>query len=140
MLLGVGQDADRRGRLTGAQLSLFDVANPAKPERVDQESLGADSYTDVEDDHHAFTWWAPAALAVLPVAEFADETTTTVARAFRIDRAGGIQPVARILAPEDDRFTRSLVIGDKLLLVGYESVFATPVAAPGAGTLTPLGG
>jgi len=93
-----------------------------------------------EDDHHAFTWWAPRALAVLPVAELADETTTSVARAFRIDRAGGIQALARIPAPEDDRFSRSLVVGDKLLLVGYEHLFATPVAAPGAGTLTRLGG
>ena len=139
LLLGVGQDADSEGATQGAQLSLFDVSDPERPKRVDTESLGRDSYTDVEDDHHAFTWWAPGSLAVLPVAEFDGEDTTRVARAFRVDRAGGIQPVARILAG-DDRYRRSLVLGDRLLLVGDEGVFSAPVASPEAGMVTALGG
>jgi hypothetical protein len=49
-----------------SQVSLFDVSDPARPRRIDQEGLGAGS-SQVEYDHHAFTWWAPRRLAVLPV-------------------------------------------------------------------------
>jgi uncharacterized secreted protein with C-terminal beta-propeller domain len=136
LLLGVGQNADSEGVRLGAHLSLFDVSNPQRPTRIDDESLGGDSYTDVEDDHHAFTWWAPGSLAVLPVSEFAGETTTLVARAFRVDRAGGIQPVARIAAQGDDRYRRSLVLGDRLLLVGFAGISSSPVASPRAGAYT----
>lgn len=54
LLLGVGQDADASGRVTGLQLSLFDVADPATPERVGQVQL-PQAWSEVEGDHHAFT-------------------------------------------------------------------------------------
>jgi hypothetical protein len=69
-LLGVGQDADSDGRVTGLQVSLFDITDPAAPKRIDAVGLGQ-AYSDVEGDHHAFTladglalspyqrWWQP---------------------------------------------------------------------------------
>lgn len=66
LLLGVGQDGTDDGRLTGAAVSLFDVSDPADPRRVDHLNLGSGS-SDVEWDHRAFLWWAPDALALLPL-------------------------------------------------------------------------
>jgi hypothetical protein len=65
LLLGVGQDATDEGVRLGAQVSLFDVSDPANPERIDTFALG-DGTSEVEWDHHAFLWWADADLAVLP--------------------------------------------------------------------------
>ena len=65
LLLGVGQDADERGRTKGTQLSLFDVSDPADPRRIDQVTL-ADGTSEVEYDHHAFLHWPATGLTVVP--------------------------------------------------------------------------
>ncbi|WP_091057765.1 beta-propeller domain-containing protein [Micromonospora humi] len=65
-LLGVGQEATDRGRIQGLQVSLFDVADPARPTRVAQHHV-AQGWSDAEFDPHAFLWWAPERLVVLPV-------------------------------------------------------------------------
>lgn len=67
LLLGVGQDATTQGRVTGLQVALFDVSDPARPALVHRYTL-AGAASDAGQDHHAFLWWAPASLAVLPVA------------------------------------------------------------------------
>ncbi len=54
-LLGVGQDATDEGRTLGTQLSLFDVSDPANPERIDTVSMDG-GWSTVEGDHHAFTF------------------------------------------------------------------------------------
>jgi uncharacterized secreted protein with C-terminal beta-propeller domain len=70
LLLGIGQDAGGDGVTRGAQASLFDVSDPANPVRTDHVSLGRNSSTEVEFDHHAFTWSADASLAVVPVSSW----------------------------------------------------------------------
>ncbi|QLQ35734.1 beta-propeller domain-containing protein [Micromonospora robiginosa] len=65
-LLGVGQEATDRGRIQGLQLSLFDVADPARPNRIARHHV-AQGWSDAEFDPHAFLWWAPERLVVLPV-------------------------------------------------------------------------
>ena len=72
LLLGVGQDATDEGRRLGAQVSLFDVRDPANPERIDTFDLG-DGASEVEWDHHAFLWWADTDLAVLPTQSWGGE-------------------------------------------------------------------
>jgi hypothetical protein len=65
-LLGVGQDATDAGGRLGAQVSLFDVGDPANPLRLSTAALG--SYgTPVEWDHHAFLYWPETGQLVLPV-------------------------------------------------------------------------
>jgi hypothetical protein len=71
LLLGVGQDADERGRTKGMQLSLFDVSDPAAPAVLDQIDL-ADSYSDVEYDHRAFLHWPATGLTVVPFERWVD--------------------------------------------------------------------
>ena len=66
LLIGIGQDATEDGFRSGAQISLFDVSNPAAPTRLQQRVLGSGS-SSAEYDHHAFLWWPATNLAVLPV-------------------------------------------------------------------------
>ena len=70
LLLGIGQDAGADGITRGAQASLFDVSDPANPIRTAHVSLGRNSSTEVEYDHHAFTWDAGHGLAVVPVSSW----------------------------------------------------------------------
>jgi hypothetical protein len=65
-LIGVGQEADENGRTQGAQVSLFDTANPAGATRIAQYHLES-SWTEVEGDPHAFLYWPDKDLVVLPV-------------------------------------------------------------------------
>lgn len=71
LLLGVGQDADSRGRVKGLQVSLFDVSNPAKPERIHQRTFGMGS-SEAQFDHHAFLYWPATGLLVIPVSSYSE--------------------------------------------------------------------
>jgi len=76
LLLGVGQDATEAGIRKGPQISLFDVTDPAAPKRLHQRLLGDQgASTEAEWDHHAFLWWAPEHLAVLPLMQHASDST-----------------------------------------------------------------
>jgi uncharacterized secreted protein with C-terminal beta-propeller domain len=112
LLLGIGQDATDQGRLLGAQASLFDVSDPAAPRLLDRRSLGTNASTDVESDHHAFTWWPAARLALLPVSgpDFTGGVGLKVS-------ATAITDGGRIAAPPTAAFSRSVVMGDRVLFV-----------------------
>ena len=124
-LLGVGQAATGQGSLLGAQLSLFDVSDVTRPARSDRRSLGAGSQTEVEYDHHAFLWWAPAELAVVPVEGGAGARAFLGAAAFRIG-ADGIERLGRVSHGRGWRaaIRRSLVIGDRLFTYSGRGVMA----------------
>ena len=64
-LLGLGQDATDTGRVTGSQLSLFDVSDPTKPTRISQVDLGQGG-SEAEHDPHAFLFWAKTGQIVVP--------------------------------------------------------------------------
>jgi uncharacterized secreted protein with C-terminal beta-propeller domain len=72
MLLGVGQEADSEGRTTGAKATLFDVSDPSNPLEISSWTI-ADAYSDVEWEHLAFLYWAPADIVVLPVQSWTTE-------------------------------------------------------------------
>ncbi|HSK24993.1 MAG TPA: beta-propeller domain-containing protein [Egicoccus sp.] len=95
LLLGVGQDADEDGRTKGTQLSLFDVSDPADPQRLDQVTL-ADGMSEVEYDHHAFLHWPATGLTVVPFQQWhydeatQQESSDSGALAFTVNREDGI--------------------------------------------------
>lgn len=68
-LLGIGQDATDRGRTLGTQVALFDVSNPAAP-RLVQKTTVPGGHSEAEQDYHAFLWWDPTHLAVIPVQSY----------------------------------------------------------------------
>ena len=70
-LLGIGQDATDDGGVLGTQVSLFDVSDPASPVRLQTWSV-PDASSMAEGDHHAFLWWAPDDLLVIPLSTYGD--------------------------------------------------------------------
>ena len=93
LILGVGQDADERGQLLGAKVSLFDVSDPTNPVERSVWTI-PDSGSSVEWDHRAFLYWAPENLAVLPINQYGPDPFIG-AIALRVTEAG-ISEVARI--------------------------------------------
>jgi uncharacterized secreted protein with C-terminal beta-propeller domain len=120
LLIGVGQDANARGRTLGTQISLFDVSDLQHPVRLQSRTIARDSSSEAEADHHAFLYWSPAKLAVMPVQIYGSQTPGQQfngAIAFRIDRAKGIDEAGRIShLPGDggEQVRRALVVGGKL--------------------------
>jgi len=66
LVIGIGQDATTTGRTLGTKVSLYDVADLANPREIQQYVLWS-STSQVEQDFHAFTYWEPTKLAVIPV-------------------------------------------------------------------------
>jgi hypothetical protein len=157
LLLGIGQEVGQQGRPTGAQLELFDVSSPAAPRLLTRATLGSYSSSQVQYDHHAFLFWSPAALAVLPVsiyptfgvpvpptqplpaggsgggrASSVEPTGGFVgAIGFRVNRSG-ITEVGRIthdaVSGATPPIDRSVVIGQQLFSVSSEGVMASSLA------------
>ena len=132
LLLGIGQDATAEGRVLGTQLSLFDVSDLRHPVRIRQHALGS-SWSEAEGEHHAFLWWGPSRLAVLPVVSYADKPFAG-AVGFRVARAG-IDEVGRVTHTGETAggssgrvgaiaVSRSLVVGDTLFTVSSVGVKA----------------
>lgn len=136
LLLGVGQDADDQGRAKGTQVSLFDVSNPANPRRV-QNVVIPEGWSEVESDHHAFLYWAPTGLAVVPVSTF-DGTQARSAAVGLLVKRDGITRVRALQQPEVDgqapAVRRTLVVGDRLFTVSDRGVQAARLD-----NLSPLG-
>jgi hypothetical protein len=136
LLLGVGQDATEDGRTTGTQLSLFDVSNPADPQRISTLPIGG--YSEVEWDHKAFLFWPADGTIVLPVSPgWSDCGPEEDCLAKGLVGAGGGAVVAELSGREllargtishgDSNdggcwnpLQRSIVIGDELVTVGLD--------------------
>ncbi|KAB2342473.1 beta-propeller domain-containing protein [Actinomadura rudentiformis] len=125
-LLGVGQDADTKGRTLGTQVSLFDVAGA--PKRVDTFRL-PESSSATEFDPHAFLYWAKSGLTVIPVSRHTTgggEALVLKVGAQGIDKAGTVShPDAGYEVPV--QIQRSLVVGDTLWTISSEGARATSV-------------
>ena len=78
-------------------ISLFDVSDPSDPKEVDTFVL-EDAYTDVEWDHHAFLYWAPEQIMVMPLQDWQNDFAGALA--FKLD--DGIREFGRITHDEDD--------------------------------------
>ncbi|MER5265339.1 beta-propeller domain-containing protein [Actinosynnema sp. NPDC002837] len=123
-LIGVGQEATAQGRVTGTQVSLFDVSNPAAPAKLAGHHLpGASS--EVEFDPHAFLYWPARDLVVLPV--FGSGASGSAAGGLLVLRLGdgafsALGTVRHEQSTYDPGIRRALVIGDDLWTVSAVGV------------------
>jgi hypothetical protein len=66
LLLGVGEEADDTGRVTGMQVSLFDLSDRTRPVQVDRLQLGQ-VWSAALHDSRAFGWDAGTGTALMTV-------------------------------------------------------------------------
>ncbi len=126
LLLGIGQDIDPLTNVrSGTQVSLFDVSDLKHPTRLYQASLGQ-GWSVAESDHHAFLYWPPTGLVVVPFGQ--------QAVGMRVSRASGITELGRIVQTEANaaslpQIQRSLVVGSSLLTVSDAGVEASGLSS-----------
>jgi hypothetical protein len=94
-LMGVGMDADFSGRVTGFQVSLFDLTDLSNPVQVDRLSLG-EGYSPASEDSRAFSYDPASRTALLPFQTVDPRAATgrssalgiRVTTDFRLEEAG----------------------------------------------------
>jgi uncharacterized secreted protein with C-terminal beta-propeller domain len=95
-------------------------------------SLGEFTSSEAEYDHHAFLWWAPKQLAVVP---FTDDTGSGgTAVGFRVDRANGIAEAGR--PREGSPVLRTLVVAGRLFTLTDAGLHAYDLDTLAAGPFT----
>jgi hypothetical protein len=141
LLLGVGQDATDEGRTLGTQVSVFDVSDPSDPRRLSRLTF-EDAYSEAEWDHHAFLWWAPEEISVLPLQRWSSDERNGKGGNFSgavVVRAtpNRVKELGEIRHPNVDGsdcedcevwtapIHRSLVIGDTLYTFSESGVLAS---------------
>jgi hypothetical protein len=124
LLLGLGQEANDQGQARGTQLSLFDVSDLSAPKRLYSQALGESTSSAAEYDHHAFLYWPPTKLTVVPVSAYRPEDTFNGAVGFDVDPDKGISELGRA-EHEGGTIMRSLVAHGRLLTVSDRGVLAS---------------
>ncbi|MFG2038863.1 beta-propeller domain-containing protein [Dactylosporangium sp. NPDC048998] len=122
-LIGVGQEANEKGRVQGLQVSLFDVHDMAAPARLAQFQVpGASS--PAEFDPHAFLYWPASGLLVVPTYAGGGPKALVLTVADRsLAQAGAItHPV------QQSGIQRSLVIGGTLWTLSDQGLQANDLA------------
>jgi uncharacterized secreted protein with C-terminal beta-propeller domain len=131
LLLGVGQDATPEGRTKGTQVSVFDVSNLASPRLLRQRALGQ-GQSPTEFDHHAFLYWEPTHLAVVPVNQYNPQFNGAIG--LRADR-NALDEVGRVQHPTSGQtggpppIDRSVVVGPRLFTLSQNGVLASDLTS-----------
>lgn len=122
-LIGVGQEASADGQTVGAQVSLFDVADPAAPAKLDGHVV-AGAWSQTEWDPQAFLFWADTGQVVVPL-ETATGSSALVVR-LGDDTVTEQGRITRTEAPHDGWtwLRRTIVVGDTLYTVWQDGVQA----------------
>lgn len=130
-LLGIGREGAE------VQASLFDVSNPASPQRLALHSFGGGA-TPVESQPHAFLYWPKADLAVLPLQLHHPAVYSGVA-GLKIG-SNTLGELGRVAHQSNERgqvpIERSFVIGDKLYTLSYLGVLSSNLADLGGVNFT----
>ncbi|WP_436496732.1 beta-propeller domain-containing protein [Actinokineospora sp. HUAS TT18] len=126
-LLGVGQDATDQGRVTGTQVSLFDISGGQAKVVTQFQLKGASS--EVENDPHAFLYWAEKGLLVVPVVDAFGGRSVPGALVLRLN-GDSLTEAGRLSHPSggdygSNQIRRSLVAGGALWTVSGGGMMVT---------------
>jgi uncharacterized secreted protein with C-terminal beta-propeller domain len=124
----VGQDATDQGRVTGTQVSLFDVRDLANPARMAQFKL-AGTYSEAEFEPHAFLYWPADGLLVVPLQGRGTATNSRIAPTqgalvLRVSDSA-IGEVGFVSHPSYSPIRRSLIIDSTLWTVSDAGLMAS---------------
>ena len=123
-LLGLGQEADEQGRVTGAQLSVFDISDLSKPTQVDRLQLGT-GWTPAMEDSRAFTYDPARRMAMFAFHSY-DPTGRTAgevgALGVSVGTDGSLREVGRMPVAPTTPTTRVLVDDKRLYAVSDHGV------------------
>ena len=82
---------------------MFDISDPSAPSRVDQFTLSEGSSSQVEYDHHAFLYWEPTGLAMVPIQQWSWDGKTDKsflgAVGLTVDGTGNLEETRRLAHP-----------------------------------------
>ena len=125
-LLGLGQEADEQGRVTGVQMSVFDINDLSKPTQVDRLQLGQ-GHTPAMDDSRAFTYDPGRRLAVFAFQSY-DPTGRTQgevgALGISVSATGQLSELGRMPVAVSTPTQRVLVDAERLYAVSDSGVAA----------------
>jgi hypothetical protein len=138
-LIGIGQAANDRGRVSGTQISLFDTTDISNPRRIASYVLSG-SYSEAEFDPHAFLYWPQTGTLVVPVQIYnkvgaVDSAYQPQIGAIVLQISGSTISEVGFLShpatPQNGNYSaairRSLVIGRSLWTVSDGGLMATDI-------------
>lgn len=123
LLLGVGQDADEQGRVTGMQVSLFDLSDRSKPVQVDRLPLGQ-GHTDAGHDSRAFGFDTTRRTALLPFSSWDGRSNENAALGIRVTDDRTLVEAGRMRVMDDNPMQRVLHDGERLYAITHRGVVA----------------
>ena len=136
LLVGLGKYVDpATGRETSAQISLFNVADPAQPQLADRLLIDPGNYSwlTVGYDHHAFAYYPESHVLTVPISGMSG----TPLWVFRVNVAAAVGDAPATAKLEllgtiahSSGVQRSVQIGDRLFAVSDTAVSAHEILHP----------
>ena len=123
-LLGLGQEADGSGRVTGVQMSVFDIRDLSAPKQVDRVQLGH-GWSPALDDSRAFSYDPARRMAMFSFNSYdpTGRTPGTVgALGIAVDAAGGLREIGRMPVHPTAPTTRVMYDAERLYAVSESGV------------------
>ena len=126
MLLGLGQDADENGQVTGMQLSVFDISDLRDPTLIDRLQIGY-GWSPALDDSRAFGYDPDSRIGVFAFSGYdpaggAIEAPSAIGISVGAD--GELREVGRMQGDPTNPPSRVLLDGDRVYSVGETAVVA----------------